>query len=186
MPSPVVIAEHHHVTLHRVVEVGELRRGDQMERGADARVPQERLNLGGHRAVWREDRVELAAAPHEVVRHGNHDLARETLGVLLDGRDRRAGLDREHDHVGVARPRVVARRETGDAGPPLRDQRVDRALRPLDRTRAEENLVTDAREPRREAAARGSRRAQDADAHPCHAMPRTSPWSSVSNRHRDP
>src|SRR5690348_11633306 len=57
----VVVAEHHDVALHVVVELTELGRGNEVERGADLRVPEQRLDLGGDRAVRRQDRVELLA-----------------------------------------------------------------------------------------------------------------------------
>ncbi len=47
----VVVTQHHDVALHVVIELHELRRRYEMEGGADTRLPQERLQLGGDRPV---------------------------------------------------------------------------------------------------------------------------------------
>ena len=60
-----------------VVEVGERRRRDEVERGDDVRIGRDGLDLGGDRARGRHHGDELAALLDEAVGHRDHGLARE-------------------------------------------------------------------------------------------------------------
>ncbi len=164
-----VVPADQHVRVDRLAEVSELLGRQVVQRGDDVTSRHRSLDVGGHAAPRRHERLELVTDSDERVRHRDDDLALERRGVLLRRRRRRIPRRRDDHELAVGGRGVVAVRELRLELGRLLGQVVDRFHRPVLRPGPDHDLVPDAREPGAEAAASGARPAEDADAHEARA-----------------
>ena len=88
-----------------------------VERGDDAALRRGRLHVGGDAAPRRDQRLELAADPHQRVRHADHDLAAQVRRQRLRHRRRRVPRGGDHDEVAVGGDRRSRRSRAATRAP---------------------------------------------------------------------